>query len=172
MRAIEPEMLLQIGEQEGVARGRHQPVPRVQAPPLLPLFVQPVSGSQQATRDRLAHNAGLAQTELEPFLELFPDARHADEEARRDLAHVLRDGVDALGKVDRTTEHEMHRHGVAALCGMAERQISDGLERLVERADGLGVGMNAADDIPMRQHRALGFSRGPGSVDDQRHIIR
>ena len=127
--------------------------------------------ARQDFDEALAQRAAFAEPEQETLLQLFVDAGNADEECRCDLADVERDGIDRFRKADGAAEHQMRDLAIAAFGDMAERQVTHRLERLVGDPDGFGVDIGCIDQVPMRQHRALGRACRARGVDQDGDIV-
>jgi len=113
---------------------------------------------ERPTVGEAARERGVPHPERDRRVELLPDARHREEERRRHLAQVVRDGVDGLGEVDRGARPERIEDAHGALGDVTERQERELLVALAQLRDVVGV-VDLEQDVAMAQHRAL---RGPG----------
>ena len=163
-------MALDVAEQQHVQQRVAEAVEPGSGPGL-PAVRQSAAPGKTGFDKALAQPAALAEPEQEALLQLFVDAGNADEEGRRDLADVDRDGVDQLRKADGAAEHQMHHLAIAALGDMAQRQITHGLERLVGDPDGLGVDVGGIDQVAVRQHRALRRAGRARRIDQDRDVV-
>ena len=138
---------------------------------VLPAVRQFAAPGEAGLHEALPQPAALAEPEQEILLQLFVDAGNADEEGRRDLADVERDGIDQFRKADGAAQHQLHHLAIAALGYMAERQVAHRFERLVGDPDRLGIDIRRIDQVAMRQHRALGRTGGARGVDEDADIV-
>ena len=114
----------------------------------------------RAARVRLRHDLRM---------DFLVDARHGSETVRVDLEKVRREPLDRLRVRDRRrlVRVRIVEHALEHVRERKERQ-GDGVGR--ER-DHLAARDDVGDEVPVRQHGALGLAGRSGGVDDRRDVL-
>ena len=168
-RLAQPAEVLQRAEHQQVVPGKARALG--QAPVGAALGGERGAGGQCPVVQRAAQAAGLLALDRQRGVHLFPDARHAQEDAGRNLAQVFLHGADRLAKVHLRTQVGGHEAGQHLLGDVAQRQVGQVAGARVHAQALDDAGHHAADVAP-RQHGALGFAGGTRGVDHQADVVQ
>lgn len=118
-----------------------------------------------------ADRRGIVGHDGDAAVDLFPHARNAGEDVRRDFADIVEDRFRAFGEVDRRFQPDRREDGDEALQDVTERQEAD---LLVLGRDGQSQrrSHDRHDDVLVADHRTLGRAGRAGGVDEDRRILR
>ena len=103
-------------------------------------------------------------------LDLFPDARHAEEDSRRNLAQVLLNGAQAFAEIHLIARLHRKKDGKELFGHVTERQVGDD-PIFVRARRHLQRRIANGGDVAERDHRRLGQAGGAGGKDDQRGVV-
>ena len=162
---------------EVLQRAQHQPVVRAmaqalgQGPLVARLLGQRGAGGQGLLVQRAAQLSGLLHLDGDGRVQLFPDARHAQEHAGCHFAQVLLHGTYGFAEVDRGTQVQGHEGGEHLLGHVAQGQVGQvgGLRPEFQPLHDAG---HHAADVAVGDHGALGLARGARGVDHQADVVQ
>ena len=105
-------------------------------------------------------------------VELLAKKRHGAKDRRLEKLHVARDRPERLNELHLAPDEERPEEVRREAERVEERK--DGEEAVVlayVRVEGLERPVDVADEVPVREHRALGLARRTGSVDDRGNVL-